>query len=69
LNQGRSYLSELLKDNDVICVQEHWLSVDDLSKLYDMSDGFVLHCSSAMNEVLGRGILKGRPYGGVAIFI
>ena len=68
-NQGCSYLVELLKSNDIICVQEHWLSSIDFSKLTNLDNNFTVLCSSAMEDVLSKGPLRGRPFGGVAIFI
>src|SRR3989442_12741761 len=68
-NQGSSYLVELLKCNDIICVQEHWLSSNDFCKLTNLDSNFTVLCSSSMEEVLSRGPLRGRPFGGIAVFI
>lgn len=69
LNQGLPYLTELLLNNDIICIQEHWLSSEDISKLRTLNDKFIVFGSSAMDKALGQGILRGRQFGGVAIFL
>ena len=68
-NQGSSYLVELLKCNDILCVQEHWLASNDFCKLINLDTNFTVLCSSSMEEVLSRGPLRGRPFGGIAVFI
>src|SRR5437867_2339720 len=69
LNQGTPYLKDLLLLNDIVCIQEHWLSRKDLSKLTDLSNDFEVIASFAVDSALDSGILRGRPYGGLAIFI
>jgi exonuclease III len=68
-NQGYPYLCDLLHGNDIVCVQEHWLSRPDLPKLTAINSDFVVYSSTAMDDVLNRGLLRGRPFGGVAIFV
>ena len=68
-NQGSPYLRELLLEYDVICVQEHWLGSHDGHKLINLNDDFTVIVSFAVDYILGNGVLKGRPFGGVAIFI
>src|SRR2546425_1190954 len=68
-NQGLSYLCELLSHNDIICVQEHWLSSSDSNKLLDINGDFLVVAFYALDDALGRGVLRGRPFGGLAIFI
>ena len=68
LNQGLTTLKELCNSRNVICVQEHWLSSDNLSRL-QFSNEYIVYSSSAMNSILSQGILRGRPFGGVATFI
>ena len=68
-NQGSSYLVELLKCNDIICVQEHWLASNDFCKLIDLDSNFTVICFSSMEEVLSRGPLRGRPFGGLLFLL
>ncbi len=68
-NQGVHYLQELLLKYDIVCVQEHWLSSVDEGSLSNLNSDFLMVASYAVDNVLGKGILKGRPYGGVAIFV
>src|SRR5437867_353117 len=68
-NQGSHYLSDLLCNNDVICIQEHWLGSVDSNKLNELNKDFSVFASSPVDAVLGRGILRGRPFGGLAIFV
>ena len=67
--QGNLYLNELCRDADVIFVQEHWLYPSNLHLLNNISDEFVCFGVSAMTELTGKGILSGRPFGGVAILV
>ena len=69
LNQGLDYLQDLLICNDVVCIQEHWLSSHDDHKLTNINTEFNVIASYAIDEALGKGILRGRPYGGIAIFV
>src|SRR2546425_9446572 len=54
---------------DIICIQEHWLSSGDMYKLSDLSKDFSVVVSFAVDSVLGGGVLRGRPFGGLAIFV
>src|ERR1700743_1948336 len=66
-NNGRPLLESLCDTHDIILLQEHWLSSNDLYKLDSVNDKFNCHGVSAMDEKLSSGILVGRPFGGVAI--
>ena len=68
-NQGSIYLRELLMHNDIICIQEHWLNSNECDKLSDLNNDFSVIASYPVDSVLNRGILKGRPFGGLAIFV
>src|SRR2546425_1110466 len=68
-NQGLPYLNDLLCHNDILRVQEHWLSSADGQKLNNLNNHFSVISSFAVDSVLSRGILRGRPFGGLAIFI
>jgi hypothetical protein len=69
LNQGRSFLETLCKDCDMVFVQEHWLAPFDLHCLQNICDNATCFASSAMNDVISKDCLRGRPFGGVAIFV
>ena len=71
LNQGTAGVTEVMNKlgPEVIMVQEHWLSTDNLSKLSEISDDYFVFGSSALDECLSTGPLYGRPFGGVAISI
>jgi len=70
-NQGRSGLVELVSTlkPDAIMVQEHWLTPDNLYKLNQISDDYVVFGSSAMADSVRSGPLYGRPFGGTAILV
>jgi len=67
--QGKPQLLELCEVNDIIAVQEHWLADCDLNKLVNLHDDFLTFARSAMTEKLQTGFLRGRPFGGVALFV
>ena len=67
-NQGYSALRDLCNVYNLIMLQEHWLATFELDKL-NFNDNFVLHASSAMDDTLAKGILVGRPFGGVAMLV
>jgi len=62
-------LLELCASFDVIFCQEHWLSSDHLVKINNLSSDFHCISISAMDTVCGRGILRGRPFGGLAVLV
>ena len=68
-NQGAAFLLELGLSADVFFCQEHWLLTSQLYELDDMLDD--LHCISvsAMDDNCRKGVLRGRPCGGLAMFI
>ena len=49
-NQGRPLLQDLLQSNDIICIQEHWLSSGDMYKLSDLSEDFSVIASFAVDR-------------------
>jgi exonuclease III len=55
---------------DVVAIQEHWLAPAQLHQLHSLaaSCGFACICSSAMEERVASGVVKGRGHGGLAIF-
>ena len=58
--QGKEFLPELCETHEVVFVQEHWLSSADSSSL-DCIDTHVLYASYAVDNVLSKGVLYGRP--------
>ena len=68
-NQGIHYLHELCLSNDIVLIQEHWLTPFDLNRLHESLPNMLVFTSSAMNDVVTAGVLKGRPFGSVAILV
>lgn len=70
-NQGEPLLSELCSNvaAEVIFVQEHWLSSINMNKLSSFSENYYCICTSAMENAIQIGILRGRPFGGIAILV
>ena len=66
--QGKAFLIDLCGSCDIVCVQEHWLSSCDSNKL-DIADSHVIFASFAVDSALSRGVLYGRPFGGLAVYI
>src|SRR3989442_3579489 len=68
-NNGLSMLNNLCKNFDVILLQEHWLTSNDLSKLNYVNINFTSFGVSAMNSKIEGGIFNGRPFGGTAFLV
>ena len=68
-NQGSSYLSSPCDINDIIVIQEHWLLPHDLTKVNNFDARFVGISSSAMSNAISKGVLVGRPYGGMGVLV
>ena len=66
--QGLPCLIDLCSTYDIVFVQEHWLSTPDLH-LLNVRAEHIVSLSSAMDDAVARGVLRGRPFGGVAIFV
>lgn len=70
-NQGaellKSYCSNAL--SDFMLLQELWLSSDSLYKLDTIAQGYSCFSVSSMDSVLENGLLRGRPFGGLAILV
>lgn len=64
-----SYLHDTVNDTDITFIQEHWLPPDKLCYLEKVSDKVTVFCKSAMEEKVKTGILVGRPFGGVGVFV
>lgn len=67
--QGYPAVHELCKTHNIILLQEHWLSSVDIGRLNDVNSNFVCHFSSAIDTTISKGVLRGRPFGGVAILV
>ena len=59
-----AYMNKLLKSNDIIFVQEHWLFNSTLNKLENGLTNAHVYGISGMTDTE---LLTGRPFGGVAI--
>ena len=73
-SQGKPVLESICADvnnnaNVAILIQEHWLTPVNMPKLCNFSTGFSGFGISAMDDILSKGILRGRPFGGVYTLI
>ena len=58
---------ELCKNYKIVLLQEHWLPKQELSFLNSIHPEFISFGVSAFDY--GNGLLRGRPYGGIAILV
>jgi len=68
-NIGNVCLRDLCHVSDVVLVQEHWLAPDRLHLLSGVHDDFIYFASSSMSKKLSSGVFRGRPFGGIGVFI
>ena len=71
-DQGTDVVCDLVNSNnspDVILLQEHWLTPDNLSLFREKINSHYAFGKSAMTERVKQGPLFGRPYGGTSILI
>jgi exonuclease III len=70
-NQGLITLNDLVvnKDPDVILLQEHWFTPDNLKRFINDFEDYYSFGSAAMDNVVSSGPLYGRPYGGTMILL
>ena len=61
---GQSFVSELLYQCELLCLQEHWLLDQHLSTM-NFCEEFIMTCVSGMEP---DSLIRGRPFGGCAIF-
>lgn len=68
-NQGSNLISYFCYDLhvDIILIQEHWLTPDNMHKIAKYSKHYSCVGISAMEMAVNRSILRGRPYGGSCI--
>jgi exonuclease III len=64
---GCNTASDLCKSYDLVLLQKHWLRKDNLPNLALLNEHFSYFGVSGMDEAACNGLLKGRPFGGVAI--
>ena len=70
-SQGYLTIRDLISDlsPDIFFIQEHWLTPANMSKFQFTFPSYLTFGSSAMCKSVESGILRGRPFGGVAIMI
>jgi len=70
-NQGILMLKKICLDTNISAVftQESWLTSDQLCHFDVFKTDFYVFGISAMDSTLGQGVLRGRPKGGVSIFV
>lgn len=64
---GYSLLLDLCRSHQIIGVQEHWLTKQNLHRFSSIHSEFNYYGVSGMNSAMSKGILRGRPFGGVCI--
>ena len=72
-NQGVILLNQFCDKQglyiDLICIQEHWLTSNNLFLLENLSKDYEFIGISAMDDVTSNSVLKGRPFGGCGFLI
>ena len=63
---GVGMLNELSNTNNLIAAHELFLRPDECDKLNLINNNFNFYANSGMKEAVAKGIIRGRPYGGVA---
>ncbi len=71
LNQGCELLNHVCERSifSFIFLQEHWLTPDFLFKLDVVAPGYTCFSVSSMESQTSAGLLRGRPFGGLAILV
>ena len=67
-NSSETYLCDLLNNNDIVFVQEHWQLSNNFGRFASVSKLHDFVASDSMKYAAQEGIIRGRPYGGVACF-
>ena len=62
---SKEELKLLGENNQILCIQEHWLFPEDVSLLDTVHDDFKSTRVSAIDP--SKGMVVGRPYGGVGV--
>jgi len=70
-NQGSVLVNNYCSSNiaDFMLLQEVWLTPDSLSKIDEIAPGYYCFSVSSMETAVSCGLLKGRPFGGLAILV
>ena len=58
------YMAKLLKNTDILIIQEHWFFENNLNSLVNSMDNIQVYGTSSMDP---SSLLHGRPYGGCAV--
>src|SRR5438132_11607503 len=66
-SNGASMLQDLCLNHQIIALQESWLSNEDSFKLTLICKDFNHRSVSPMTNRLEEGLLRGRPFGGIAL--
>ena len=71
INQGFPAIRDIIASHnpDIFLLQEHWLTPDNLSTFSRLFPDYFHYGTSAMSSDVSRGVLRGRPYGGVSFLI
>ena len=71
INQGINLLDVFCNDHtDIIFIQESWLSVNEANSKFSVYQPlYHIFNSSPMDDILSKNILRGRPFGGLSVFI
>jgi len=71
--QGFLSVSEAITSHSpdilLLRLQEHWLTPSKLHLFHKHFPGYFFSGSSAMSNIIETGMLRGRPFGGVAILV
>ena len=69
--QGYPLIEDLIATNrpDIILLQEHWLTPDNICKFDKLFPDFFSFGCSAMSKCVESGMLRGRPFGGVITLV
>ena len=70
-NTGRHTVRDIVLADapDIFLLQEHWLTPANLGRFDEDFPQYLCFGSSAMNATVDRGVLRGRPYGGVMTLV
>ena len=68
IRRSSSYICDILKSTscDILCLQETCTMDSHLEHLFNIHSDYLFTCISGLDHTVN--IIKGRPYGGVAIF-
>src|ERR1044072_835716 len=71
LNQGSSLLFDLCnnKTAKIMFIQEHWMTPVNMPKIFNFHKDYSGFGVSGMEKAVSNSILRGRPFGGVAILV